>query len=154
MFKHPILKIKVTFGLLKLSLLVLAAVSFQTYIPFIQMYHTNIYFLLLKHICAFHSIQLNFLHTNQFYWLIATSQPVFQTGCLLRPRAKDGCQHPAHSSLHKESPAELMLLTLVWDETASGTARSKTGNGLHSWSAPRFGMGQDCLWDREEQNRE
>ena len=32
----------------------------------------------------------------------------------------------AHSSLRKESPAELMLLTFVWDETASGTARSKT----------------------------
>ena len=40
--------------------------------------------------------------------------------------------HPAHSSLRKESPSELMLLTLVWDKTASGTARSKTGNGLHS----------------------
>ena len=61
--------------------------------------------------------------------------------------------HPTHSSLRKESPAELMLLTLVWDKTASGTARSKTGNGLHSWSAPRFGMGRDCLWDSEEQNR-
>ena len=33
-----------------------------------------------------------------------------------------------HSSLRKESPAQLMLLTLVWDETASGTARSKTEN--------------------------
>ena len=47
-----------------------------------------------------------------------------------------------------------MLLTLVWDKTASGTARSKTGNGLHSWSAPRFCMGRDCLWDSEEQHRE
>ena len=36
------------------------------------------------------------------------------------------------SSLRKESPAELMLLTFVWHETASGTARSKTENGLHS----------------------
>ena len=40
--------------------------------------------------------------------------------------------HPADSSLRKESTAELMLLTLVWDKTASGTTRSKTGNGLHS----------------------
>ena len=45
-----------------------------------------------------------------------------------------GARHPAHSSLRKESPAELMLLTLVWDETASGTGRSKTGNELHSLS--------------------
>ena len=37
-----------------------------------------------------------------------------------------------HSSLRKESLAELMLLTFIWDETASGTARSKTRNGLHS----------------------
>ena len=49
--------------------------------------------------------------------------------------------HPAHSSLRQESPAEMMLLTLVWDKTASGTARSKTGQRLQSWSAPRFGMG-------------
>ena len=41
-----------------------------------------------------------------------------------------------HSSLRKESPAELMLLTFVWDKTASGIARSKTENGLYSWSAP------------------
>ena len=34
-----------------------------------------------------------------------------------------------------------------WDEPASGTARSNTENGLHSWSAPRFCMGQDFLWD-------
>ena len=38
------------------------------------------------------------------------------------------------------------------DETASGTARSKTENGLYSWSAPHCRMGQDCLWDSEEQN--
>ena len=31
-----------------------------------------------------------------------------------------------NSSLHKESPAELMLLTFLWDKTASGTARRKT----------------------------
>ena len=43
---------------------------------------------------------------------------------------------------------------LVWDETASGTARSKTDNGLHSWSAHRFCLGQDCLWDSEEQHSE
>ena len=47
-----------------------------------------------------------------------------------KPNSSAG--HPAHSSLRKESPAELMLLNLVWDKTASGTARSKTGNGLHS----------------------
>ena len=40
--------------------------------------------------------------------------------------------HPAQSSLRNMSPADLMLLTFVWDETASGTARSKTENGLHS----------------------
>ena len=40
--------------------------------------------------------------------------------------------HPAHSFLRKESPAELMLPTFVWDKTGSGTARSKTENGLHS----------------------
>ena len=62
--------------------------------------------------------------------------------------------HPAHSSLRKESPAELMLLTFVWDETASGIARSNTENELQSWSAPRFRMGRDCLWDSEEQHRE
>ena len=65
-----------------------------------------------------------------------------------------GYGHPAHSSLCKESPAELILLTFVWDEAASGTARSTTENGLHSWSAPRFCMGRDCLWESEEQNRE
>ena len=43
--------------------------------------------------------------------------------------------HPAHSSLRKESPAELMLLTFVWDKTASGTARSKTEN-KHSFPFP------------------
>ena len=52
--------------------------------------------------------------------------------------------HPAHSSLCKESPAELMLLTFVWDKTASGTARSKNENGLHSSSACCFCIGQDC----------
>ena len=31
-----------------------------------------------------------------------------------------------HSSLRKESPAEVMLHAFVWDETASGTARRKT----------------------------
>ena len=40
-------------------------------------------------------------------------------------------RHPAHSSLRKESPAELMLLTVVWGKTASGTARSKTEVELH-----------------------
>ena len=44
-----------------------------------------------------------------------------------------------HTQLYcKESPAELMLLAFVWDETASRTARSKTENGLHSWSTPHF----------------
>ena len=43
----------------------------------------------------------------------------------------------------KESPAELMLLTFVLDKTASGTARSKTENELHSWSAPCF-----FVWDK------
>ena len=62
--------------------------------------------------------------------------------------------HPAHSSFRKESPTDLMLLIFVWDETASRTARSKTVNGLHSWSAPHFCMGRDCLWDSKEQNRE
>ena len=36
--------------------------------------------------------------------------------------------HPTHSSLRKESPAELMLLTFEWDTTASGTVRRKTEN--------------------------
>ena len=44
-------------------------------------------------------------------------------------------EHPAHSSLRKKSPAELMLLPVVWDETASGTARSKTEN-VHSIPFP------------------
>ena len=37
-----------------------------------------------------------------------------------------------HNSLYKESPVKLMLLIFVWDETTSGTARSKTENGLYS----------------------
>ena len=57
-------------------------------------------------------------------------------------------RHPAHSSLRKEGPRELMLLTFVWDNIASGTARSKTENEPHSWSAPCFCMGWDCLWAR------
>ena len=40
-------------------------------------------------------------------------------------RLRTPSDHSAHSSLHKESPAELILLTFVWDKTASGTARSK-----------------------------
>ena len=59
-----------------------------------------------------------------------------------------------HSSLRKESPVEVMLLDFIWDETASGIARSNTENGLHSWSAPHFCMGWDCLWDSQEQHRE
>ena len=59
-----------------------------------------------------------------------------------------------HSSLCKESPAELMLLAFVWDKAASGIARSNTENGLHSWSAPHFCTGQDCLCDSEEQHRD
>ena len=62
--------------------------------------------------------------------------------------------HPAHSSLHQESLAKLMLLTFVWGKTASGTASSKTEKGLHIWSAPHFCMERDCLWDSEEKNRE
>ena len=51
-------------------------------------------------------------------------------------------KHPTHSSLRKESPAELMFLTFVWDKTASGTARSKTDN-KHSipYVAPRCPKG-------------
>ena len=41
--------------------------------------------------------------------------------------------HPIHSYLHKESHAELMLLTFVWDETASGTVRSKTAQLIWSF---------------------
>ena len=37
-----------------------------------------------------------------------------------------------HTVLSERSPAKLMLLTFVWDETASRTARSKIENGLHS----------------------
>ena len=62
--------------------------------------------------------------------------------------------HPAHSSLCKESPAQLMLPTFVRDKTASGTARRKTQTGLHRGSAPCLCMGRDCLWESEEQNRE
>ena len=58
-----------------------------------------------------------------------------------------------HSSLRKESPAEVILFTFVCDETASGTARSNTENGLHNWFAPHFCMGQDCLWDSKEQKK-
>ena len=39
-----------------------------------------------------------------------------------------GPNHPAHSSLRKESPAELMLLVFVLDKTGSGTGRSKKEN--------------------------
>ena len=46
--------------------------------------------------------------------------------------------HPANSSLRKESPAELMVLTFVWNKTVYGTERSKTENGLYSSSAPCF----------------
>ena len=62
--------------------------------------------------------------------------------------------HPAHSSLRKESLAELMLLTFAWDKTASGTVRSKTVNGLYSRSATCFCMEQDCLWDSQVKNRD
>ena len=54
----------------------------------------------------------------------------------------------------------LLPLSTFWHfiiilyETACGTARSNTENGLHSWSSPHFCMGQDYLWDSEEQNRE
>ena len=57
-----------------------------------------------------------------------------------------------HSYLRKESPTEVILLAFVLDKTASGMARSNTENGLHGWSAPHFCMGQDFLWDSEEQN--
>ena len=43
-----------------------------------------------------------------------------------------------------------LLLAFVWDKTASGMARSNTDDRLHSLSAPRFNMGQNCLWDSEE----
>ena len=45
-----------------------------------------------------------------------------------------------------------MVLAFVWDETASGTARSNTEVRPLSWSAPRFCMGWDRLWDTEELN--
>ena len=91
-----------------------------------------------------------------------------------------------HSSLRKESPAEVILLaflwvktasgqrgatqrmdctadlvfSFVWDETASGTLRSNTENGLN-WLAElaeqlicsSVCMKQDCLWDSEEPYR-
>ena len=47
-------------------------------------------------------------------------------------RSRSAVKTIPHSSLRKESPAELLLLTFEWDETASGTARSKTENGLYS----------------------
>ena len=37
-----------------------------------------------------------------------------------------------HSSLRKESPAEVILLAFVWDKTASGIAISNTENRLNS----------------------
>ena len=40
---------------------------------------------------------------------------------------------PAHSSLCKENPADLMLLSFVWDETASETARSQTENRKYTF---------------------
>ena len=59
---------------------------------------------------------------------------VRETGVESSKEAKMYCEGTSrkHSSLHKESPAEVMLLAFVWDETASDTARSKTENGLHS----------------------
>ena len=48
-----------------------------------------------------------------------------------------------------DSSADL-LLVFVWDKTVSGTARSKTKSGLPGWSAPRYCMGQNCLWDGKE----
>ena len=43
-----------------------------------------------------------------------------------------------------------MLLAFVSDKTASGMARSNKEDRLHIRSAPRFNMGQNCLWDSEE----
>ena len=43
-----------------------------------------------------------------------------------------------------------LLLDSVWDETASGTARSRKELKLPSWCAPQFIMGQNCIWDSEE----
>ena len=40
----------------------------------------------------------------------------------------------------------------VWDDTASGTARSNTEDILHSWFYPPFIVGRDCPWNREERN--
>ena len=47
----------------------------------------------------------------------------------------------------------LILLVLVWDKTASGTARTNTENELHSWYLLLVCcMGRDCLRDSEEQH--
>ena len=45
-----------------------------------------------------------------------------------------------------------LLLVYVWDEAASGSAKSNTEDILHSWSAPCLCMEQDCFWNREEHN--
>ena len=45
-----------------------------------------------------------------------------------------------------------LLLTSLWDKTASGTGRSNKKDILHSRSAPPFSMGEDCLWNSKKHN--
>ena len=56
-------------------------------------------------------------------------------------------------ALQCQDRSKLTLLALVWDKTASGTARSKTEDRLHIWSVPHLFMGYDCLRDSEQQHR-
>ena len=46
-----------------------------------------------------------------------------------------------------------LLLTFVWDMTASGTVRSNPKNVLHTWSVPTFILGRDYLWNSKELHR-